>query len=143
MHDFEKMGYYATKLIEFIENTYEKKDELSKVYNKNYFYGLFRKGVASAQLKEDDFFKYYLKAYEHCKLYFNNAQPLYNIAIEYNNREEFELAYLYTKKCCDIPVPPNSLELAEINFNIYKVDRWKLLYNLSMKLNKMDSFQKA
>jgi hypothetical protein len=142
MHDYENLSYYASKLTELIETT-SKDNDLRKKYNKNYFYGLNKKGVARAQRGDDDFFKYYLKAYEHAKLYFENAEPLYNIAIEYNNREEHDLAYLYAKKCCDIPTPPNNLELAEINFQIYETHRWKLLYHLAMRLDKQESFQLA
>lgn len=140
LHDYENLSHYATKLIELIEST---TTDLRKKYNKNYFYGLNKKGVARAQRGDDDFFRYYLKAYEHAKLYFDNAEPLYNIAIEYNNREEYDLAYLYAKKCCDISTPPNNLELAEINFQIYETHRWKLLYHLAMRLNKQESFQLA
>jgi len=134
LEDYKELNLYAGKLVEFIENTDKKegKNKLNTTFNDDYYYGLMSKAIGLYKTGGNNFNLYFLKAYKYCKIVFENAHPFYEMAKSYFEKNEIDTAYLYIKKCCEINLPKN-IQQTFINYEIYNLHRWKLLYDIGIK----------
>lgn len=139
LRDYDNLYKSAKKLLEMVINSAD-----TSQYDDNYYYGLMTLGHASHKigLNISEVTKYYLKAYQHAKLSFDNCEPLYELATIHKEEKNLEMAYYYIKKCVDIPIPKNVFT-TQINNKIYETHRWALLLVLSEGLGCDDDYKLA
>lgn len=134
MQDFQNSYETAKNLIKLIE------DKPIKKYDDNLFTSYMLCARSLYQLHNDkDFFKFYLKAYKYVQLLFDYTQPLYELAVKYNEIKNYQLAFIYIKKVCDGPIPQLHVKELSIDYEIYKKKRWELLLQLAKIKNIPDS----
>ena len=143
LRDYENLYKTSIKLLEMVENKGKEKDNnLNAKFNNNYYGCLMYIANSMHELGLKDYHKYYLKAYSHCKILFDNAEPLYELASFKAKDGEDYVAYIYIKKCVKIKKPVDIFE-TEINYQIYDKHRWSLLLTIAEKLDKMDDYKLA
>lgn len=137
--DYPNMSKYCDKQIEYYEKNYPTK---FKFYDE-YYQALMNKGYAYGQMDIDEFFKWYLKAYKHSQLLYANAEPLIYMGQFYIQKNIHQLAYMYLKKACLAPSPPDTLIDTSINYNLYNVRRWELMAKIAPNLNHFDDYYES
>lgn len=141
LEDYDNLYKFALKMMEIIVNT---STTLNIKYDDNYYYSLMSLGCASYKigLNTSEYTKYYLKAYQHARLSFDNCEPLYELASINHQIGNYGMAYHYIKKCIEIPMPEYIFD-TQINNQIYEKHRWSLLLLLSEKLDHHDDYKLA
>jgi tetratricopeptide (TPR) repeat protein len=139
LKDFPNVCRYCEKLIEY----YEKNKPVEYMYFDDYYLALRNKGYAYYSMDIDEFYKWFLKAYKHAKLLYDNAEPLVMLSSCYLDKNNLQLSYLYLKKACEIPNPPDTVTESVVNYHLHLVQRWELMSVVAYKVDKLNDYYKA
>ena len=92
------------------------------------YHSYFRCGELSRTLSHswEIALSWYLKAYEYSSTIFDHprAEPLFRIA-EYYRDKNWEMAFMYLRRCCDLKFPDNAILF--IDRRVYDYCRWHLM----------------
>jgi glycosyltransferase involved in cell wall biosynthesis len=102
---------------------YYKKRAKLEGFQEEKFHSLLRIGDLSLKLKLDwsDTMGWYMKAFEHSK----RAEPLINIVDHYKDKDQWDIAYMFCKTCCELEFPSESILFVDRLAYDYK--RWHQL----------------
>lgn len=93
------------------------------------YHSYFRCGELSKVLNHpwDITISWYLKAYDFSTSVFGvpRAEPLCRISEYYQSIQNWEMSYLYIKRCCDLSYPKNSVLF--VDKRVYDYKRWHIL----------------
>jgi glycosyltransferase involved in cell wall biosynthesis len=97
-------------------------------FNEEKYHAYFRCGELSQILGQEweISLNWYIKAYEYSSKIFDcpRAEPLFKIA-EYYRNKNWEMSFLYLRRCCDLTIPENSVLF--IDRRVYDYYRWHLM----------------
>ncbi len=107
---------------------YKKRLEYDGFYEEKY-HALYRCGESTKALNHpwEESFLWYMKAYEFSAKSFNRprAEPLFRISEHYRDSDEWQLSFLYLRRCCELPYPQDAVLFADRR--IYDYKRWHLM----------------
>lgn len=113
------------------------------IYYDEYYHALLSIGCAYAEIGNDDFYKWFLKAYKHCKMLYDNPEAMLLIGEAYFKRNDMQLSYQYIKKACAIEEPVLVPKQVMYNPTLYRRLRWKAMCEIAYKINKLDDYYRA
>jgi len=125
--------------------TYQQTQLPHLVYYDNYYHALVNLGLAYAQIGNETFYRWLLKAQQHSQLLqpAGRCEPLYFIALEYQRQRNNHLAYMYARKSCEMEMPRVFARDMVYYPRTYLVSRWELLRDLSMQVNQLSDHYRA
>ncbi len=117
-----KLNRERTKLEGFLEEKY---------------HSFYRCGEESVKLKHDweESMTWYIKAFEFSSKIFISprAEPLIRIAEYYYENKNWEMCYLFLKRCCELVYPSNAVLF--VDKHSYDYTRWNLMSKLGLNFN--------
>lgn len=93
------------------------------------YHAFFRCGETSKVLGHpwEETFLWYMKAYEYSCQTFQRprAEPLFRIAEHYRDSGEWQMSFMYLRRCCELPYPEDAVLFWDKR--IYEYRRWWLM----------------
>lgn len=131
--DYLNLYKYTDRLIKKIGDVDHYVEDLYQAY--------IWRGRAGFQTGDEDFHKNYILAYKHALKIYDNAEPFYELAKCYSDQGEWNLGFIYSKKCCNIPEPKKNMRGAIVNYELYTKMRWILHNNIAKKVGNTEEIE--
>ena len=136
--------YYAQtcQCLHDIENSYKLYRERVKMdgFLEEKFHAFYRCGKESMRLKHDweESLVWFLRAYEFSSKLFVNprAEPILNVSEFYFNKQEYEMCWMFLKRCCELPYPTDAVLF--VDRRVYDYSRWSLMGQLGSNLKSVE-----
>lgn len=133
--DWKKVFDVSNKLVEYSKRNAHK-------FSRDIYNGYLWRAQASYKLRKDTFKEYFEEAHNYHKILIETFEPYYELATAYYGEKDYESAYEYIVKACQVNDSRISM-VPEIDMNLFKIVRHEFHMELAFLTNRIGEYKRV